>query len=149
MAITNIMTASLLSADNSVKMAMIQHGTKNSMDGQAGILKAEIKLDSGRGADVTKKKEELKETEKKASELEGSMMNTLSETNDELKKAAKEDLEAGRAEKTEEKKKAEKTEEKKRAETSPEGAVIDVVVDGVTPEKGLPETMGVSVDKKI
>ena len=57
-----------------------------------------------------------KETKKKASELETSTVNTLSTANENLKKAAKEDQEARRAEKAEEKKKAEKAAEKKKAE---------------------------------
>ena len=116
MAFTNIMTQSLLSANTSIKIARVQQGAKNQMDGHAGVLDAEIKLDSARGGDVKKKQEELEETKKKASELEASTVNTLSTANEDLKKAATEDQEAKRAEKAEEKKKAEKVAEKKKAE---------------------------------
>ena len=116
MAFTNIMTQSLLSANTSMKIARVQQGAKNQMDGHAGVLDAEIKLDSARGGDVKKKQEELEETKKKASELEASTVNTLSTANEDLKKAAKEDQEAKRAEKAEEKKKAENAAEKKKAE---------------------------------
>ena len=94
MALSGIMTTSLLSANNSMKIARVQQGAKNQMDGHAGVLDAEIKLDSARGGDVKKKQEELEETKKKASELEESTMNTLSAASDDLKKAAKDDLEA-------------------------------------------------------
>ncbi len=155
MALSGIMTTSLLSANNSMKIARVQQGSKIQMDGHAGVLDAEIKLDSARGGEVRKKQEELEETKKKASEIEESTMNTLSAAAGDLKKAAKEDLEARRAEKAEEKKKAEEAAEKKKAEkkateegTSIEGATINVVVDGVTPSAGTTGTVGVSVDEK-
>ena len=153
MAYTNIMTTSLLSANNSMKIARVQHSAKNQMDGHAGVLDAEIKLDSARGGDVKKKQEELDKTREKASEIEESTMNTLSSATNDLKKAAKDDLEARRAEKAEEKRKAEKAEEKKKAEKaeeeiSPDGTTINVAVDSVTPSTGLTETVGVSVDEK-
>ena len=116
MALSSIMTGALLSANASRQIAHVQHAAKNQMDGHAGVLDAEIKLDSGRGGDVTKKKEELEETQKKAAELTEATVNTLSTANEDLKKATKEDLEAQRAEKAAEKKKAEKAAEKKKAE---------------------------------
>ncbi len=172
MALSGIMTTSLLSASNSMKIARVQQGAKDRMDGHAGVLDAEIKLDSARGGDVKKKQEELEETKKKAAELEESTMNTLSAATDDLKKAAKGDLEARRAEKAEEKKKAEKKAAEERIEkigeaatsetgeisdgdnsvsiegASIEGATIDVVVDGVTPSAGVTGTIGVAVDEK-
>lgn len=115
MGLTNVMSRSLLSASMSMKTAKLQHGVKKQMDGRAGVLEAEIKLDSGRGGDVTKKKEELEKVEEKAADLENTQMNLLSEMNDNLKKAAEADAEEQRAEKAAEKKKAEKAAEKKKA----------------------------------
>ena len=66
MSLSNVMSKSLISAGNSMQMARIQHGIKQKMDNEAGVLNAEIKLDGGRGGDVKKKKEELKEAEEKA-----------------------------------------------------------------------------------
>ena len=63
MALSSIMTGALLSANTSRQIAHVQHATKKQMDGHAGVLDAEIKLDSARGGDVTKKKEELEETQ--------------------------------------------------------------------------------------
>ena len=103
----------------------MQHATKKQMDGHAGVLDAEIKLDSARGGDVTKKKEELEETQKKAAELAETTINTLTTANEDLKKASKEDLEAQRAEKAAEKKKAEKAAEKKKAEKKAEEERIE------------------------
>ena len=108
MALSSIMTGALLSANTSRQIAHVQHATKKQMDGHAGVLDAEIKLDSARGGDVTKKKEALEETQKKAAELAETTINTLTTANEDLKKASKEDLEAQRAEKAAEKKKAEK-----------------------------------------
>ena len=152
MAITNIMTQSLLSANTSMQIARVQHGAKKEMDGHAGVLDAEIKQDEARGGDVKKKKEELEETKKKASELEASTMNTLTSTNEDLKKAAKEDQEARRIERAEEKKKAEKAAEKKEAETEEtvfDASTINVVVDGVTPSTGPSDPVGENVDAKV
>ena len=56
MALSSIMTGALLSANTSRKIAHVQHATKKQMDGHAGVLEAEIKLDSASGGDVTKKK---------------------------------------------------------------------------------------------
>ena len=116
MALSSIMTGALLSANTSRQIAHVQHATKKQMDGHAGVLDAEIKLDGARGGDTKKKQEELEETQKKAAELTEATVNTLSTANEDLKKAAKEDQEAQRAEKAAEKKKAEKAAEKKKAE---------------------------------
>ena len=117
MALSSIMTGALLSANTARQIAHVQHATKKQMDGHAGVLDAEIKLDSARGGDATKKKEELEETKKKAAELAETTINTLTTANEDLQKASKEDLEAQkRAEKAAEKKKAEKAAEKKKAE---------------------------------
>ena len=59
MAISNAMSTSMISASNSMKIARIQKGVKSSMDGQAGVLKAEIAQDGARGGDVEKKKAQL------------------------------------------------------------------------------------------
>ena len=125
MSLSSIMTGALLSANTSRQIAHVQHATKRQMDGHAGVLDAEIKLDSARGQDVTKKKEELEETQKKAAELTEATVNTLSTANEDLKKAAKEDQEAQRAEKAAEKKKAEKAAEKKKAEKKAEEERIE------------------------
>ena len=57
MALSNVMTRSLISASSSMKQVKAQHAIKSQMEGKAGVLEAEIKQDSGRGGDVTKKKE--------------------------------------------------------------------------------------------
>jgi FKBP-type peptidyl-prolyl cis-trans isomerase len=116
MALSSIMTGALLSANTSRQIAHVQSAVKSRMDGHAGVLDSEIKLDSARGGDTKKKQEELDELQKKASELAETTINTLTTANEDLKKAAKEDKEVQRAEKAAEKKKAEKAAEKKKAE---------------------------------
>ncbi len=116
MALLSIMTGALLSANTSRQMARVQSAVKSRMDGHAGVLDSEIKLDSARGGDTKKKQEELDELQKKASELAETTINTLTTANEDLKKAAKEDQEVQRSEKAAEKKKAEKAAEKKKAE---------------------------------
>jgi membrane protein involved in colicin uptake len=116
MALLSIMTGALLSANTSRQMARVQSAVKSRMDGHAGVLDSEIKLDSARGGDTKKKQEELDELQKKASELAETTINTLTTASEDLKKAAKEDQEVQRAEKAAEKKKAEKAAEKKKAE---------------------------------
>ncbi|MCR4762759.1 MAG: hypothetical protein K5696_04445 [Lachnospiraceae bacterium] len=113
MSISNVMSRSLVSASSSIKMARMQNAVKRQMEGHAGVLKAEIKQDKGKSPE---KEKELEETEKKAAEVKESTMNALSEMNNNLKEAAKEDLAETRAEKAAEKKKAEKAAEKKKAE---------------------------------
>ena len=151
MALSSIMTQSLLSANTSRQIAHVQHAAKKEMDGHAGVLDAEIKLDSARGGDVKKKQEELEETKKKASALEETTVNTLNAANEDLKKAAKEDQEVQRAEKAAEKKKAEKAAEKKKAEKKAEEERIekagDVSISETTePEDGI---QAVPVDSTV
>ena len=50
------MTA-IISADSAMTQAQIQGSVSGQMEGKAGVLEAEIKLDSARGGNVEKKKE--------------------------------------------------------------------------------------------
>ncbi len=178
MALSGIMTRSLLAADTSRQIAHVQQSVKNKMDAHAGVLGAEIKLDEARGGDVTKKKEELDEINKKATSLGEATIKTLTSANEELEKAAKEDKEA---EKAAEKKKAKKAAKKKEAEKIAEkkaekkaeedklektlettdgihidnssgrvfeGTSVNVVVDTVTPSVIAPKGVGNEVDIK-
>ena len=115
MAITNVMSRSLMSASSSIKMARIQNNVKKQMDGRAGVLKAEIKQEGGKDK-APEKQKELEETEKNATKVNETTMNTLSGLNDDLKEAAKADQEEMRAQKAAEKKKEEKAAAKKKEE---------------------------------
>ncbi len=167
MAISNVMSESLISAGNAVKMAEIRRGLTKELEAKAGVLSAEIKLDGGRGADTGKKEKELEKTEEKASGISAKSTEVLSEMNNELQSVAKEDLEEKRAEKkrTEkaaEKKKTEKAEQERKSEKASdkkaketglnEGAretgSVNIAADGIRPETGLVEAVGTKVDVK-
>jgi len=81
----------MISADSAMAQAKIQGSVAGQMEGKAGVLEAEIKLDAARGGNVEKKKEELAEAQQKATQAESAQMNTLSNANKELEAAAKAD----------------------------------------------------------
>lgn len=84
------MTA-MISADTSLKMADVQGSVATRMEGRAGVLEAEIKLDASRGGDVSKKQEELADITKKAEEATASQMTSLADANKKMEEAAKSD----------------------------------------------------------
>lgn len=81
----------MISADSEMAQAQVQGSVATKMEGRAGVLEAEIKLDAARGGDVEAKKEELAEVEQKAVQAESAQMNILATANKELEEAAKED----------------------------------------------------------
>ena len=83
----------MISADSAMAQAKVQGSVATKMEGRAGVLTAEIKLDQARGDNVEKKKEELAEVEKKAIEAEAAQMNTLADANKELEEALRADTE--------------------------------------------------------
>ena len=97
MAVSSIMSQTLLSANNLGKIARVQQRARRQAVGHAGVLNAEIKLDGARGGDTKKKQEELEETNKRISSLEEKTMNTLTTAKENLKKSAKETREAQKA----------------------------------------------------
>lgn len=101
----------MMSADSAREQAQVQSSVATKMEGRAGILESEIKLDSARGANVEKKQEELAEVEQKVAKVQSEQMNTLEEANKELETAAKADQQA---EKTDSKDK--KTDKKDNAD---------------------------------
>ena len=90
------MTA-IISADSAMAQAQVQGSVATKMEGRAGVLESEIKLDSARGDDVEAKKEELAEVEQKAAQAESAQMNTLATANKELEEAAKADQQTEKA----------------------------------------------------
>ncbi len=130
----------IVSADSAMAQAQIQGGVATRMEGRAGVLESEIKLDSARGDDVEAKKEELAEVQQKATQAESAQLNTLADANKELEAAAKADQQA---EKTDKNKKTEKKEaisaekEDKNVGDTEELEIADVDIN--------PETVGVDV----
>ena len=166
MAISDVMSKSLISASSSIKAARMQNGIKKQMEDRAGVLEAEIRQEKG---NAPEKQKELEKTEKKASRVENMTMDTLSGMNTDLMKAAKEDKEKARAEKTAEKKKAEKQADEKRAnkkekekasdseneehikdrepDNDPSNAgFLNIMADSMTPGTGTIDPLGIKVD---
>ena len=142
MSLSNVMTRSLISASSSMKQIKAQHAIKTQMDGKAGILEAEIKLVSGRGGDVSKKKEELEHIQKKVTEIGKQEMSQLSELNSNMNEAAKADAEEQkqneRIEKQREKKRAERREQAEQLqEQVTEKASENVQIPGEGEEKQI------------
>ena len=87
----------MISADSAMAQAQVQGSVATKMEGRAGVLESEIKLDSARGGDAEAKKEELAEVEQKAALAESAQMNTLATANKELEEAAKADQQTAKA----------------------------------------------------
>ena len=149
-----------------MNQARVQGAVKSQMEGKAGVLEAEIKIDSARGADVSKKKEELAEVEEKAKNIADSQINTLADANKKLQEAAKADQEAAKTEgkdktdkkdKVKDKDKADKTDKESKEVTANESVEdtvkdyipIDIISEGITTNIEKNEPAGNSVDLKI
>ncbi len=132
MAISNVMTKSLVSANSAMKQIKAQQGIKKQMEGKAGVLKAEIKQDSGRGGDTSKKEEELSAVEKKATDSGNMQMDQMAELNKNMNEASKADAEEQRrAEKLEERRERKRAERREQFEELQEKiAESTVSVDG-------------------
>ena len=137
----------------------VQGAIKSQMEGKAGVLKAEIKQDAGRG-DVEKKKEELAAVEAKAQDIEASQMSAISGINKKLEEAAKEDQKAAKTEgkidkkdNTEKTKAAEGKDEATETEEQEQIQNEDIPIppnnlpDGV--DIGTSEPIGNNVDVKL
>ena len=90
------MTA-IISADSAMAQAKVQGSAATQMEGKAGVLEAEIKLDAARGGNVEAKQEELAEVQQKAEAAETAQLNTLADANKELETAAKAEEQAEKA----------------------------------------------------
>ncbi len=79
----------MISADTAMSTARVQSSVRTKMEGKAGILESEIKLDGARGVDVEAKQEELAGIKEKIATTENAQMNILAKTNKELEEASK------------------------------------------------------------
>ena len=155
----------IISADSSMHQVKVQGAVKSEMEGKAGVLESEIKLDEARGGDTTKKREELAEVEAKAQDITASQMEILSETEKNLREAAEADREAekkvDKKDKTEDKDKTDKSDQKpgevsvdetKGTDNTVEPVgyePVDVVSEGITVSTGTNEPAGNNVDVKV
>jgi len=89
----------MISAGTAMSQAQIQGSVATQMEGKAGVLESEIKIDAARGSNVEEKKEELAELQKKAVAAETTQMNTLANANKELGEAAKADQQTEKTDK--------------------------------------------------
>ena len=78
----------MISADTAMSTARVQSSVRTKMEGKAGILESEIKLDGARGVDVEEKQEELAGIKEKIATTENAQMNTLAKANKELEEAS-------------------------------------------------------------
>lgn len=80
---------SILSADSSMKQAQVQGSQATKMQGRAGVLKTEIKLDAAKGGNTRQKEEELSKLEGKIQAAQTSQISSLSQANKAVEEAAK------------------------------------------------------------
>ena len=109
----------MISADSTIAHARVQGSVATQMEGRAGVLESEIKIEMARGNDVEKKKEELAEVQQKAFAAESAQINTLAEVSKELEATAKTDQQA---EKTDDKDK--KTDKKDAVSNEKEDTTV-------------------------
>lgn len=105
----------MISADSSMKLAKAQGSVAVQMEGKAGVLESEIKMDKGRGADTEKKEEELADLQAKAQALVEAQISTLADAGKTMEEAAKADSKTEAAETKSDK--MDKTQEKELPET--------------------------------
>ena len=130
-AISKASMQAIITAGSTLNQIEVQGALKGQMDGQAGVLETEIKLDSARGANVERKEEELASIEDKANKIQSSQMEMLAEANKEIKDTQD----------TEDKKQEVKDNDKKNSQES------EAVPDGVEVNPDNP--VGNNVDEII
>lgn len=89
---------SVISEDEAAERAKQQGIIVARIENDIVILKGEIKQDEDRGADVTKKREELKEQEERAQWAVNAQFSAIGQTNRRLQEAAEDQLEETRGE---------------------------------------------------
>lgn len=111
----------MISAGTSMEQAKVHGSVATKMENRAEVLKAEIKLDSGRAgsSNIEDKKAEVAELEQKAMEATSSQMSSLAEANKTLEEASKEEQTKEEKDENDDEKKAG---ENKKAPEGAEGA---------------------------
>lgn len=137
----------MISADSSMKQAQVQGSVATKMEGRAGVLKAEIKQDAGRG-DVEAKKEELAEVEQIVEKATASQMNTLSEADKAVKEAAKAE-QAGTAKTEKNETEKEGTQEKVTETAQQAGKQTSATVSPKAVSEALSQAAYTSVDVRL
>ena len=143
----------MMSADSAKAQAQVQGSVATKLEGRAGILESEIKLDSARGGNVEKKQEELAEVEQMAAEVQSAQMNTLTEANKELEAAAKAEQQAEKTDskdkKTDKKDAVDNGNEDKTVSGTEETEVVDADVATETVSADVADAVVVSEPKAV
>lgn len=117
----------MISAGSAMAQAQVQGSVASQMEGKAGVLESEIKIDSARGSNVEAKKEELAELQEKAVVAEAAQMNTLTNVNKEFEEAAKADQQMDKDIKTDKKDDVSNDEKKDDVEETVQFEATEVV----------------------
>ncbi len=78
----------MISADTAIGQAKAQGSVATKMEGRAGVLEVEIKLDSARGGSTVSKEEELEDVKQKAAAAKAWQGSTLKAASEKMKEAA-------------------------------------------------------------
>ncbi len=79
----------MISADGSMKQARVQGAMVTKLEGRAGVVEGEIRMDKGRGGSTKAKEAELADLKEKAEKATASQLTTLAEANETMEEAAK------------------------------------------------------------
>ena len=140
----------MISADSSMKQAKVQGSMATQMEGRAGVLESEIKMDKGRGASTEKKEKELADLQSKAQAVTAAQVSTLADANKKMEEAAKADQKVS---KTEDKDKSikknadDKIDEDKKSEATGENQDITVDTNSLVSEEtvdAIPDGVNIS-----
>jgi len=85
--VSNIREKNLILLSSSLKQISLQSSIGTKMKGEARVLASEIKLDEGRGLDVTSKKEDLAEINLKVENINKKMEEKLKTVNEKINKS--------------------------------------------------------------
>ena len=135
----------IISADTSLKQAQVQKSVSTSMEGRAGVLKAEIKQDKGKNTEA--KEAELAQVEQKAADATQSQMETLKEANNAIKEAATAEPDNKKDEKVT--KTGKKTDEKTENKEQEQALEKEVPEKEVSEQKPDGEAVGTNVDVRL
>lgn len=145
----------MISADSSMKQAKVQGSMATQMEGKAGVLESEIKMDKGRGASTEKKEEELADLQAKAQAATAAQVSTLADANKKMEEAAKADQKVS---KTEDKDKSikknadDKIDEDKKSEATGENQDITVDTNSSVSEEtvdAIPDGVNISTSEPV
>ena len=139
----------MISAGSAMAQVQIQGSVVSQMEGKAGVLESEIKIDSARGSNVEAKKEELAELQEKATAAEAAQMNTLATANKELEEAAKAEQQTEKADDKDKKDAVSNKKEDKTVAGTEETETVGADVKTETVSMDVAEPVEVSVPETI